>query len=1019
MAKHIRIPLAGLAFATLALQVAAQSSNAQATQARSYHIESQPLPEAVLEWADQADMQVMWSSQTPRSQREAPEVAGRFSAPGALERVLQGSGLTFAFLDERTVTIRPASAAGQPSPSPGASGGEDQQREGRREVIRTAQASPSQPSPFQGAGRGDNSKGRGEDSKETISEIIVTGSHIRGAGSAGSKVLILDREYIESSGYASIPDVLRTLPQSFGGGVGEAQSGLTLDATAGNFNRGSGVNLRGLGVDSTLVLVNGRRQPGSGTSGAFFDVSTIPAAAVERIEVLTDGASAIYGSDAIGGVVNFIMRRDFDGAESRVRLGTYSGDASEFQASQLFGTTWDGGNVLFGYQYLKRDNLPRSSRAYTASDDLTRFGGSDYRSVASNPGNILDPATGLPAFAIPANQDGTSLAPSQLLSNTTNYNNTGTTGDLLPQQQMHSAFVNVSQTIGSRGEFFAEGRFTKRRVEEQQAGAGQTLFVPSSNPYFVDPFGGSAEVAVAYNFIDDFGPQRLFGDVEAYLGTVGIDLELPSNWRVNTAVSYGREDDTTRATNIFDFGALLAALADPNPATAFNPFGDGSNTNPDTIEAIRGELLYQYRSDVKTVGLIADGTVWQLPAGAVRLALGGDFRKESNAGEQFDLPATVPTSSQNLDREVSALFAELSVPIAEKLQLSLAGRQEHYSDFGDTFNPKLGVNWTPLNGWTVRGTWGTSFKAPRLIELSAIPGVTNFDFIIPVESPNGFVNALFRQGNNAALREQTATTWTVGLEYDVGEPGMPSGYVTLFNIRYKDRIAAGGPPGNELAILMQADAWASIISTSPTQAQLAEICGGPGYLDFGVPCDSSLVSAIVDLRLNNLAEIEARGIDFGIDQSIELSSGTYGVGLEGTYTDKFGQAVTSTSPMIDLADTLGNVPGLRLRGRASWSKNSVSVGAFLNFTKGYEDKLSNPRRDVGSWTTWDFSATYDTPDDNGPLADITLSASAVNAFNQMPPFADVGGVAGGAFGYDTANANLYGRVLSLTVSKRW
>ena len=173
-----------------------------------------------------------------------------------------------------------------------------------------------------------------------------------------------------------------------------------------NYNWGAGINLRGLGVGATLVLVNGHRQPLSGLNGDFVDVSNIPAAAVERIEILPDGASALYGSDAIAGVVNIILKDDFQGAETQVRYGGTPGGRDETVVSQLLGTHWTGGKAMLVYEYSDATALAASARGYAANADKLPYGGADYRSYYSDPGNILNPSTLQPIYGIPRGLNG-------------------------------------------------------------------------------------------------------------------------------------------------------------------------------------------------------------------------------------------------------------------------------------------------------------------------------------------------------------------------------------------------------------------------------------------------------------------------------------------------------------------------------------------------------------------------------------------------------------------------------------
>ncbi len=283
----------------------------------------------------------------------------------------------------------------------------------------------------------------------SLEEIVVTGSHIRGVETAGSKLIVIGRDQIDASGYGRVEDVLATVTQNF-----NRANGAVSEPGFFNLNHGAEVQLRGLGVGTTLTLVNGQRQGASGWQGSFTDISTIPVSAIERIEILPEGTSALYGSDAIGGVVNIILRRNFEGIEARIRGSATDSDATERSAALLVGHVGSRGNVMAGFQFDDSDALPCSARAVCAANANFRgFGGTDLRGFASNPGTILDPVTLAPIAAIPHGQDGTHLTAAQLIPGTANYTDNVTDNDILPKQTTRSAFVSASykmtETMGA------------------------------------------------------------------------------------------------------------------------------------------------------------------------------------------------------------------------------------------------------------------------------------------------------------------------------------------------------------------------------------------------------------------------------------------------------------------------------------------------------------------------------------------------------------------------------------------
>jgi hypothetical protein len=228
-----------------------------------------------------------------------------------------------------------------------------------------------------------------------LEEILVTGTRIRGSEGA-SPVITITRQEIERASYATVEELIDKLPQNFGAGASHdrfTDLRSTSNVVGGNIGQlagGSSINLRGLGASSTLVLINGRRISSSGIGAQFVDVSNIPLSAIERVDVLVDGGSAIYGADAIAGVVNFILRDDYDGAETRIRYGTDTGgDTSEALFGQSIGKEWGSGSILAFYEYYHHDNLLNTDRHFAASTDLTSLGGTDWRGTGGNPANII------------------------------------------------------------------------------------------------------------------------------------------------------------------------------------------------------------------------------------------------------------------------------------------------------------------------------------------------------------------------------------------------------------------------------------------------------------------------------------------------------------------------------------------------------------------------------------------------------------------------------------------------------
>jgi len=856
----------------------------------------------------------------------------------------------------------------------------------------------------------------------TLEEVVVTGSHIRGVGvSVGSRVNIIDRAEIARSGFATTQQVIQSLPQNFGGGPNED----TL--STGNVTGGSGINLRGLGADATLVLVNGRRIPVAGLGGDFFDVSMVPATAIERIEVLPDGASAIYGADAVAGVVNIILAKDFDGAETHARVGTVTdGGLQEYQLGQSYGKNWESGNILFSYEYYKRERLQQKSRTFAADSDLRALGGDNFSDNFSNPGNIMDPATGFAtvAFAIPKGQDGTSLVAGDLLPGAVNLRNKQRGRDILPDQQRHSFFVSARQDMNDRITVFSEGKYSERDFDQVTGARVTPLLVPASNPFFVDAFGGFPFVIVNYDLSKDLGLSSLNGKTKKYNGLLGIDAELGGDWRLEAYGSYSREDGTSR-TNGFNPAALNAALADPDPLTAFNPFGDGSFTNPATLDSIRIFESFATLSELWSANAVADGSLFRLPGGDVKLAVGLNYRAET-FGKSLHF-ATLDSQTQ-FDRKVLSAFGELYVPLIgegnrrtgfNQLALSIAGRYERYRGISreTTTNPKFGLIWSPVEGVKIRGSFGTSFRAPNLPDLDES---TNATFLIPVTdpiSPTGSTFSLLRFGGNAKLRNETATSWTVGVDYTPERvPDFNIG-LTYFNIAFRDRILA---PQNALDVLTQETRNAGIIIRNPSSAQINALCQAAQFEGDPASCGLLPIGAIIDGRMNNRARTKVDGLDLTVSYGMDtVRAGRFNFQLNANYLLHFKDALSRASAFTDIVDTIHNPVDFRLRASLSWQNDrGVSATVFANYTDSYRDNVSQPERRINSWTTIDATLTYNLEDNSSlkALQGVILSLSVQNIFDTDPPFVNN---ALESLGYDPANADPLGRFISFNITKKW
>jgi outer membrane receptor protein involved in Fe transport len=953
------------------------------TGQQDYDIEAQPLGDALRHYSDISGRNVIAASRLLEGHRSA-RVRGRLSPDAALARLLSGTGLTVELVEGAWV-LRP--------------------------------------------GNGDAAEDGSTDASNEA--IIVTGSRIRGAGPVGSPVVTIDRDAIEKSGYGTVQQLLQALPQNFGGGPTETTLGATTRNGAGSdATYGSGINLRGLGPSSTLVLIDGMRPPLGGIGGVFADISLIPMGAVERLEVLTDGASAIYGSDAVAGVVNVRLRNRFEGAETMLRAGTADGDMTDVQFSQILGKNWDGGRIVLAYQFSQRGALAAMTRDY-AREDLRPFGGDDYRSLFGVPGTIT--AANGQIFGIPAGQDGTSLEAGDLLPSVQNQRDNRALSDLLPRQRVHSLYANGEIAIAEGLTFRANVLAAERTY--RMTGNSEFLSptsVPATNAFYVDPIGTGQPVTVNYSFVNDLGPQINEGRVRAIAASAGLEQQL-GPWRVQLTGAYGKQKGRANILNLTNGARLAAALADSNPATAFNVFGDGSANNPATIESIRGSYRTIDTYENWSAALRADGPLLRLPAGDVRLAIGAEYRREAYDYFTIDdlsgpAPIAEPFAGFPGPRHVKSVYGELLVPVFGednrvpgfyRLDLSLAGRLEDYNQFGRTENPKLGLRWEFVRGVALRGSFGTSFRAPHFDELlgSALSSFRALRVNDPA-SPTGMSNVVGLFGYAPDIGPEKATSWTVGI--DVAPPSVPGlrASLTYYDVDYKDRI--GSVSEDYLRFLANRDLFAGVITDNPPLDLVQSYFARPNFINrLGITPDQ--IVAIIDGRTRNLSAEHQRGIDFDLGYAPQVAGGTLDLGLAGTRIISIKRQLTEGARQTEVVGLYASPVKWRLRGRMGWSKDGFSANAFVNYIGGYRNQLVTPVARVGSWTTVDLSLSQrigHSDAENASGRELQLGLSIINLFDKDPPFAEIPSYSS-ALGYDPEKANPLGRMISVQATIRW
>ena len=855
----------------------------------------------------------------------------------------------------------------------------------------------------------------------TAPDIIVTGSRVRGAAPVGSTVTTLGRAEMEASSAVTVDRMIKEIPQVFDLGVSENSRGQS--GGSGNITYGNSVNLRGIGPYATLVLVDGHRVTNNSRS---IDPSVLPSLGVERVEVVADGASAIYGSDAVAGVVNLIPRRSLDGGEFFARSGIASrGDFHETSIGAALGKVFDRGQIMVAYEHVERSNLSGDDRSFFTNDQ-TRFGGRDYRIARCAPGNINADGT---TYAIPAGGVTQSTAGS-LVAGTLNKCDELDNQDLAPEQTYNSVNSTGRFEFNDWLSVFYDGFYSKRKFYRKSAYSNARLTVPQSNFFFVRPAGFTGtSYTLDYNFRDDVPTNDSYGSAESWQITPGLQVKLPHDWEFETLYGYGKTKDFSGSYHGINNGALNAALASGDPATAFDPYGLGRTT--DAVKALIANQIFLAPTNgrLKTYEARLNGPLFSLPGGEVKVAAGYERQDFTVALGSARGAPTTPITFRHFGRKVDSLYAELFVPVFgasnatpgfERLELNAAVRHDKYSDVGTTTNPKFGINWEPVRWLKLRASYGTSFRAPTIPE---IYGNSNNIFGQSYQNPAGGapLQGYALSGPNLDLKPETASTWSVGADFEP-LPNLRFG-VTYWDVKYENQVLANLSNltilGNEAQyagtniILRDAAAAARV---QELLAQGVALAGGsfPG----GNPAN---VTLFVDGRSQNLGVSITRGIDFTGTWNGELGANdNLTVNLSGTYLTKYNVAVTPTAPLVDRRNVIFNP--LKFKGRASvtWDHGPFSTRVLVTHVGGYRNNLATPNQSVKSYTPVDLTLNWriGDPQESGFFArGLTVGLEVRNLFDTDPPYVNLAPSGNGSGGYDATASDPVGRLFAVSVRK--
>jgi iron complex outermembrane receptor protein len=810
-----------------------------------------------------------------------------------------------------------------------------------------------------------------------LQRVEVTGSAIRRVDAETAvPITILRADELRKQGINTTAELMQRVT----GSQSLTNSASSVGALTGG---ASFADMRGIGSNKTLVLLNGRRLANNAISSTSVDLNMIPFAAIDRVEVLRDGASALYGTDAIGGVINFITKKTM--SDGQLSLGGESPTHSGGGSSKDLNASWGVGeleedrfNLLGVFNYNKQQNLDANDRKFAQNYVPSR--GIDQTSGTTFPSNYSQGANASNPLAA-SNCNGPNLVARQGLCrfNTREYI------DLIPQTEKTSFFGKATAKLADEHNVNLEYFWARNNNAATLGPAPLTgLSLDSSSPYY--PGNGSTPAPTDFtldpsqpidlNWRETAAGARELKDQNTSQRFILSFDGLVAGWDYNVGASYNQNKVVSSLSNGF---VSDSAMRDGLASGLLNPFGAQTDAGQAYIDAAA------YRGDYSTaVGRVSgvDARVsreigdW-LGAGPAGLALGGEYRKEQFHQNFEAFAADIqsagvdPEATVDGERNVKAAYAELNVPVLDSLELSAAVRYDKYSDFGNTTNPKYSFRYQPLKQLVIRGAYSEGFRAPSLYELYAPSSITftQGTFNDPVLCPGGVAQAganagrdcnqqfLRQVGGSTDLAPETARNVTLGFVYQ---------------------------PTPSLSVGL--DFWwihiANQISEFPDTTVFAE----PNlYADRFIRNPDGSLNYITTLNAN-MGNVKTNGIDASLDYRFPNTPyGQFGLTLQGTLVNRYDYQSTIKGPYTDNVGDFrdaGVIARWKHNLTGSWTLGAARASLSNRFTTGYNDYDPSTNSRVASYMLWDAAAGY-------TFAEVLdIDAGIKNLFDRDPPFSN-------------------------------
>lgn len=831
--------------------------------------------------------------------------------------------------------------------------------------------------------------------------VEITGSAIKRIDAEGAvPVTTFKVEELRAQGVTTVEQILASL------GASQTSQGSSQQVGAGT-GGASFADLRGIGASKTLVLLNGRRVANNAIDGSAVDLNMIPFAALQRVEVLRDGASSLYGTDAIGGVINFITRDDFKGGSITLGADRPRGPGGESTTANVgfgFGDLTTQGFNVFGFIDInKQDPIGGLDRPFNARQpgglSPTPFPANYYQdgAITANP---AAPNCTSPAFLTPAG-DGTSC-----LIKTASF------VDYTPKFDRTSAMLRGTVKFGNDHRFALEWFGTENEsttriapvpygvlaMNKMRPNGTLNPYYPGNTPTSISPafpldpnfVTGRAGTQPGFIFVKwralDGGSRTNISTNQQQRLLASLDGVF-SGWDYQLGLSYNENKIAENVTGYTNGVKIRTAMLNG----VINPFGpqDAAGTAAIT-DAILGGNLQNHKGKVAAL----DGRVsremgdWFGSGLKAALAVGAELRTEdfvsaANPPVAALLVASTgvdPTSRSEGKRDVSAVYTELNVPVTKQLEVTAAARYDKYSDFGDSINPKVSLRYKPLDQLLVRASYSTGFRAPSLYELRATPSYTNTGTVNdPVNCPNGVAipgksralncNVQFQRltGGNVSLQPEESKSWNVGIVFEPSA-GVTMG-VDIWSVKLTGSIAAL----SETTVLGDVATFGQYIKRNST---------GDLSID-GSACPGT-TCGFLDLRQQNLGDTNTSGVDFSLNVRRNMGSmGKVAVGLNGTYIAKYEYQDFIGGPLNqNVGRYVGTGPIFRMQhtATAAWTLGDLTLGGVVRYKSGYQDQ--DPSNKVSSYSTTDAYASWNV------MKGLNLTLGINNISDTEPPYSN-------------------------------